>query len=172
MICAQPTKPRPSGDNPLRAPRVIDPSHPLLLGSASPRRREILAILRVPIVIAPSDADEVPRPTESPSDYLARVVREKLLSVAPHARTLTIGGVIVADTLVLLDDTILGKPSSVAEAASMVRRLSGRRHEVWTRFGIARPEAPDVHVHEETVRTAVVFSFPRGARDSPLRPER
>lgn len=136
---------------------MIDPSHPLLLGSASPRRREILAILRVPIVIAPSDADEVPRPTESPSDYLARVVREKLLSVAPHARTLTIGGVIVADTLVLLDDTILGKPSSVAEAASMVRRLSGRRHEVWTRFGIARPEAPDVHVHEETVRTAVVF---------------
>lgn len=136
---------------------MIAPSTPLLLGSASPRRREILTTLRIPITVAPADADETPREGEDADAYLERVVRDKLASVAPFAKERNAGAVLVADTLVLLDGAILGKPAGVDDAAAMLRRLSGRAHEVWSRFAIARPQAPSVPVHEQTVRTAVVF---------------
>ena len=136
---------------------MIASSTPLLLGSASPRRREILTTLRIPIAIAPANADETPRDGEDADAYLVRVVRDKLASVARFAKGHAAGALLVADTLVLLDRVILGKPADVADAASMLRRLSGRAHEVWTRFAIARPEQPDVPAHEQTVRTRVVF---------------
>ncbi len=136
---------------------MIAATTPLLLGSGSPRRRELLATVRIPFIVASADIDETPRDGEDPGSYLARVVRDKLASVGPVARSRNAGAVLVADTIVLLDDVILGKPADVAEAASMIRRLSGRMHEVWSRFAIARPADPTVPAHEQTVRTRVFF---------------
>lgn len=136
---------------------MISPSSPLLLGSGSPRRRELLSTLRIPLTVFPADADETPIPGEGAEAYLVRVVRAKLASVAAAAVERKAGAVLVADTLVLLDDVILGKPADAPHAASMLRSLSGRPHEVWSRFAISRPESPAAPAHEQTVRTRVFF---------------
>jgi septum formation protein len=146
----------------------------LLLGSGSPRRREILANLRVPFVVHVAGADESILVGEGPAPYLERVVRLKLAavgevyassSVAPREVKAT-SAVLVADTSVIDGDTILGKPADAAEAEAMIARLAGRTHEVWTRFVIGRvdahagqaaPERVLVAAHEETVVTRVTF---------------
>lgn len=137
---------------------MIDDASPLVLGSLSPRRREILETLRLPFVVASAQVDEEVRPGDTPDSYLSRVVRDKLAAVAriapSHGRAL-----LVADTVVISDGVILGKPRDPADAERMIARLSGREHEVATRFAIADlcgsdPSAP---VHEETVRTRVFF---------------
>jgi septum formation protein len=142
---------------------VIDASHPLLLGSASPRRLRILETLGIPAVAIPARADETPREGEPARAYLERVVRDKLGSVADRARSMATGGVLVADTLVLVDGEVLGKPRDAAEAGSMLRRLSGRAHEVWTRFALAGAAAPERALHEQTVRSGVEFRHLSGA---------
>ena len=136
---------------------VIDNSSPLVLGSGSPRRRQILETLGIPVRVFPGEADETIRAGESPDRYLARVVLEKLYSVARLFDGQPRGGLLVADTIVLLDDQILGKPTDETDARSMLRSLSGRRHEVWTRFALAAPHALTEPVHEQTVRTGVHF---------------
>lgn len=137
---------------------MIDHDHPLLLGSASPRRREILQTLRIPTIVVPGRADEQRRPGEQASTYIERVVREKLASVAAKAHEQPgVGGLLVADTIVLLGDQVLGKPATMAEAEHMLRQLSGRAHEVWTRFAIARPNDASHAAHEQTVVTKVHF---------------
>jgi septum formation protein len=139
----------------------------LLLGSGSPRRREILANLRVPFVVHVAGADESILAGEGPAAYLERVVRAKLAavgevyapsSVAPPEVKAT-SAVLVADTSVIDGDTILGKPGDADEAEAMIARLAGRTHEVWTRFAIGRvdPRAGVVVAHEETVITRVTF---------------
>src|SRR5580692_5148297 len=107
---------------------MIDAAPPLLLGSASPRRREILATLGLPIRVLPAVVDETPRAGEAPLDYLARVTLAKLAAVAPHPEAPRAGAVLVADTTVILDDRILGKPKDEAEARAMLAALSGREH--------------------------------------------
>lgn len=136
---------------------MIDIHHPLLLGSGSPRRLEILQTLRIPVVAVAAQADESRHPAEDAEDYLPRVVREKLASVAAHVHRRKFGGVLVADTIVLLDGDILGKPQDEAHAREMLALLSGRPHEVWTRFALASANDPGTPVHEETVRTRVEF---------------
>jgi septum formation protein len=136
---------------------VIHHSTPLVLGSGSPRRREILQTLSIPIRVIPGQADEDVHEAEAPATYLCRVVLEKLRDVADRLDGGPFGGLLVADTVVLLDDHILGKPTDEADASRMLRGLSGRAHEVHTRFAIARPEHPTQPVHEETVRTVVTF---------------
>lgn len=137
---------------------MIDDASPLVLGSLSPRRREILETLRLPFVIATAHVDEDVRAGETPDAYLLRVVREKLAAVArvapTHGRAL-----LVADTVVIADEEILGKPRDAADAERMIACLSGREHEVATRFAISDLRAADrgAPVHEETVRTKVVF---------------
>jgi septum formation protein len=132
---------------------MIDDSHPLLLGSASPRRREILTTLGLPLRVVSLDVDERVLPGERPEDYLARIVASKLAAAAPFAEGA--GGVLVADTSVILDGASIGKPSDEAHARKMLRDLAGREHEVWTRFAIAPPQAGAAHA--ETVRTRVFF---------------
>lgn len=136
---------------------MIDSHHPLLLGSGSPRRLEILQTLRIPVVAVAAHADESRHPAEEAEDYLPRVVREKLASIAVHAKNHKVGGVLVADTIVLLDGDILGKPQDEEHAIEMLERLSGRPHEVWTRFALAAISDPATPIHEETVRTRVEF---------------
>jgi len=134
---------------------MITPQTPLLLGSASPRRRELLEAVRVPLRVAAVDVDEAVRDGETPAAYLERVVRDKLLAVAAAGRVERCAAVLVADTSVVLDREILGKPATVDEAEAMVRRLAGVTHAVLTRYAIASGDAPSVPVVVRTVTTRV-----------------
>ncbi|ARE39274.1 Septum formation protein Maf [Rhodovulum sp. P5] len=101
----------------------------LILGSASPRRRELLAQLGVvPDDIRPADIDETPRKTDLPRPYCARMATEKVRAVTAAEDEL----VLCADTTVALGRRILGKPATAAEAAEFLLALSGRRHRVIT----------------------------------------
>ena len=101
----------------------------IVLASGSPRRGEILTNAGIPFVReVPNDIDETPRPGEPPRDYVVRLAREKAESVDAQIGRIVLG----ADTTVVIDGQILGKPSSPADAAHMLRLLSGRSHEVIT----------------------------------------
>ncbi|MGA2591056.1 MAG: Maf family protein [Bryobacteraceae bacterium] len=100
----------------------------LVLASRSPRRREILQQAGIPFVVRPADVDETPRPQESPRDYVARVAAEKACAVAAGPGDIVLG----ADTTVVVDGEMLGKPRNSADAARMLEMLSGRRHDVLT----------------------------------------
>lgn len=111
---------------------VIDGRHPLLLASASPRRRELLERAGVPVVVATLAIDEAVLEKEAPERYLERVVDDKL-----EAGWAQIGGspvVLVADTIVVCADRILGKPRDEEEARCTIAELAGRDHRVMTRF--------------------------------------
>ncbi len=101
----------------------------LILGSGSPRRRELLAqIGLVPDEIRAPDIDETPRPGELPRPYCARMAAAKADALAPGADEI----VIAADTTVALGRRILGKPRDADEARAFLAALSGRRHRVHT----------------------------------------
>lgn len=136
---------------------MIDGARPLLLGSASPRRREILAGLRIPISVCPADIVEDVLPGEDPEQYLARIVRGKLSAVTQRAAGIAYGALLVADTSVVLDHQILGKPSDVADAERLLTSLSGRTHVVYTRYAIAGPDAEGKALIERTVESKVTM---------------
>jgi septum formation protein len=124
---------------------------PLLLASASPRRREMLERVGVPIEVRPADVDEEPLPGEAPGPYVARVARDKA-----HAVTRLPGQwVLAADTTVTIDGDILAKAATPEEAAAMLRRLSGRVHQVITAFTIVG-EIDDRPFHEDVSITTDV----------------
>lgn len=104
----------------------------LHLASQSPRRRELLARLGLDFGVLDVEVAEVRAPGEAPASYVARVAREKagagLLRVVAVPAAVVLG----SDTEVVLDDTVFGKPADAAEAAAMLRRLSGRSHQVLT----------------------------------------
>jgi len=102
---------------------------PLLLASASPRRRELLERVGVPVEVQPADIDESTRDGEPPEVYVARLARTKASAIARGGRW-----VLAADTTVTIDGAILGKAETADEAADMLRRLSGRTHRVLTAF--------------------------------------
>ena len=106
------------------------------LASASPRRRELLAQIGVPVQRVQCSVDERPRPDEAPADYVQRVTRDKVgagVAIAPAGAV-----VLAADTAVVLDDAILGKPVDQQHAQAMLRSLSGRQHQVLTAVAVAR----------------------------------
>jgi septum formation protein len=105
-------------------------SPPLLLASASPRRRELLERVGLALEVHPADVDERPHDGEAPDVYVARIARAKAIAI-PRRSDLW---VLAADTTVTLDGAILGKAESPEEAAEMLRRLSGRTHQVLTAF--------------------------------------
>lgn len=102
----------------------------LALASKSPRRSELLAQLRIPFTVVDVDVPELRDAGESPEAYVLRVTRDK--ARAGHARCQGRGDawVLAADTDVVLDDMVFGKPSDADDAARMLRRLSGCTHEV------------------------------------------
>ena len=107
----------------------------LILGSGSPRRRELLAQLGiVPDAILPPDIDEDPVKGELPRPYAARLAREKAAAVTASDDDI----VLCADTTVALGRRILGKPSDAGEAAAFLTLLGGRRHEVITAVAVRR----------------------------------
>jgi septum formation protein len=107
----------------------------LILGSSSPRRKELLAQLGItPDLILPPDIDEDPRKGELPRPYALRLAREKALAVEAGPDDV----VICADTTVALGRRILGKPADAGEAAAFLTALAGRRHQVITAVAVRR----------------------------------
>jgi septum formation protein len=105
----------------------------LVLASASPRRRELLEQLGLNLQVTPANVDETPHPGERPGDYVRRVAAAKCDAVAT-TRALDLPGIpiLAADTIVIVDDQILGQPLDEADARRMLLLLAGRRHEVTT----------------------------------------
>lgn len=122
----------------------MPPAPDLILASASPRRRELLERLGLVLEIAPAAVDETAHPGEKPVDYARRVAAAKCDAVADGLAAGRELAVLGADTTVVIEDAILGKPADDADARAMLARLAGRRHEVVTaytlRFGGRRLE--------------------------------
>jgi len=98
---------------------------PLVLASRSPRRKQLLEMLGIPVVVSASEVQEIPLPNEAPSAYARRLARDKARAVPGEL-------VLGADTIVVVDDHLLEKPVDPADAVRMLSRLQGRRHEVIT----------------------------------------
>jgi septum formation protein len=107
----------------------------IILASSSPRRRELLNLIGIAHEVRPADVDETPFSGEQPVPHADRLAREKAGTVAAQEpQALVIG----ADTIVVVDDVILGKPVDEADARRMLRILSGREHRVVTAVAVAR----------------------------------
>ena len=107
----------------------------LILASASPRRRELLAAAGIVCHVDAADVDETAHVGELPAAYAERLARAKASRFAERHPGLRVLG---ADTIVVIDDEMLGKPVDAADARRMLRRLSGRTHEVLTAVAVAR----------------------------------
>jgi septum formation protein len=124
----------------------------LVLASASPRRAELLARLGLRCALRPADIDETPLPDEKPADYVRRMAAEKTTAAQAQLPADLAGlPLLAADTIVVIDRRILGKPSGAEEAAEMLQRLAGRRHEVTTAYRIVHGQA----VIERSISTSV-----------------
>jgi septum formation protein len=126
----------------------------LILASASPRRAEILRSAGLLFSVLSSAVDETPVPTESPQDLVRRLALAKAELVA--ARALGPAIVIAADTVVVLEGAILGKPRTSEDARQMLEKLSGRTHSVMT--GVTLIRLPDVERREFIETTQVHFA--------------
>jgi septum formation protein len=124
----------------------------IILASASPRRKELLAYLGYSFEVLTSAVDEEILSGETPEEYVARVSREKCLSVF-HANTDAI--VLAGDTSVVVDSKILGKPENRLQAKEMISLLSGRSHYVYSAFSIMGPKLKEVL--SGFVSTEVIF---------------
>jgi septum formation protein len=123
----------------------------LILASASPRRRELLAQIALPHTVEPAQIDESRRDGEPAVDYVRRLALEKASAIAlrrPDA------AILAADTTVVLDGDVLNKPSDVHEAEAMLRALAGRTHQVHTGIAVLHAGAARTHVES----TAVTFT--------------
>ena len=133
----------------------MDPQPALVLASASPRRRELLSQLGLSLTVRPVELDETPAAGEKAADYVRRIAGEKcdaaFAALPAEDQALAVLG---ADTIVIADGQILGKPRDAADARAMLQRLAGRRHEVTTAYRIRL--APDRMV-ERAVTTLVSF---------------
>lgn len=123
----------------------------LILASASPRRKELLGLFHIPFEIRVADIDEAMDPDKAPFDEVARVSRLKALAV-PRDESDT---VIAADTIVVCNGRVLGKPHSEDEAVEMLQLLSGREHQVMTGVTVlcgekseTFTEVTDIHFRE------------------------
>ncbi|MBE3598261.1 MAG: septum formation inhibitor Maf [Limnochordaceae bacterium] len=124
----------------------------LVLASTSPRRRQLLAMVGARFEVEVPDADEREYCLEDPERLVMALARAKAESVASRRpRDLVVG----ADTVVVLDGRILGKPADGREAREMLEALSGRTHEVWTGVALVRREPEACRVEAE--RTEVTF---------------
>ena len=129
---------------------LTNTSTPLVcLASVSPRRRELLAQIGVPHSVVAADIDETAMPGEAPRDYVVRMARQKALTVRQRGARLP---VLAADTTVVLDNTIYGKPRDRDDGVAMLGRLSGRTHEVLTAVALASSHEVTLCLSVSTVR--------------------
>ena len=129
------------------------PQPPLVLASASPRRRELLDRAGVAVEVIPADVEERHRPGEGPEAFATRLAVEKAQAVAervgPNPRRRVLG----ADTIVVLDGAILGKPRDADHAVELLTRLTGRTHRVIT--AVALVDSETLAVRAATVTSSV-----------------
>ena len=125
----------------------------LILASASPRRKELLGLFHIPFVIRVADIDETMDPDLAPAEEVGRVSRMKALAVSREPEDV----VIAADTIVVCNHRVLGKPHSPEEAVETLKLLSGRDHQVMTGVTVVRgdqaetfTEVTDLHFRELT----------------------
>lgn len=128
----------------------MHPSPAVILASASPRRRELLTLIGIAHEVRPADIDESAFPDEAPAPHAERLARGKAHALVEGNRHAVI---IAADTIVVIDGEILGKPRDAAHAAEMLRRLAGREHTVYTAIAVARDERTESAV--EAVRVTM-----------------
>jgi MAF protein len=128
---------------------------PFVLASSSPRRRELLASLGISFTVIKPDIEEDQRPGENPLDYVQRLSVEKAMDVLAKLPDMSV--VLAADTIVIYENAILGKPQNPDEARDMLRRLRGDQHRVCTSLtlmseGIAltRHACTDVYMRDYT----------------------
>lgn len=133
--------------------QILVTKKPFILASASPRRRKFLEELGIDFTIQVADVNETPGRSESPEDFVRRLAFEKADAVSKHYHASWVFG---ADTVVVLDGKILGKPQDEAAARSMLQNLSGRCHEVWTGFCLSSVE--NAVVMQQAVKTDVWFA--------------
>jgi septum formation protein len=126
-------------------------SLPLVLASASPRRAELLRLAGYVFTTSQADLDETPYPGEAADVYVRRLAEAKAAAVAAgHPGAVVLG----ADTTVVVDGDILGKPADAADAAAMLTRLQGRAHDVYTGVAVTGPAG----VESAVARTQVWFA--------------
>jgi len=118
----------------------------LTLASSSPRRRQLLEMLGIPVRVVSPNVSEVRRPVETPMDYVERLAREKALAVPGRL-------VLGADTTVVVRDEVLEKPVDAVDALRMLKKLQGRTHQVVTSIALVAGET----IHQATDVTNVVF---------------
>ena len=124
----------------------------LILASASPRRQELLRQAGFEFEVRPAKVEEISLPGEAAEDFARRAARDKALDVAASAPPDSI--VLGADTVVVADREILGKPADAPDAARMLRRLSGATHRVITGICLVRaPDRLEALAHETTLVT-------------------
>ena len=115
---------------------MIDPSAPVILASASPRRRRLLEQIGLRFDVEPADVDETALPGETATSHVERLAREKAEAVAArHPEAVVVGG----DTVVILDGELLTKPADEADAVATLLRLQGREHRVETGVAVVAP---------------------------------
>ena len=120
----------------------------ILLASSSPRRRELLTMIGIAHEVIPADIDESYLPGEVPVAHAERLARTKAGAVAArHPGAIVVG----ADTIVVIDNAVLGKPRDTADAARMLRVLSGRTHTVFTAVAVQNGAAIESGVEAVTV---------------------
>jgi septum formation protein len=124
----------------------------LVLASESPRRRELLARIGQPFEVEASGVDECVEAGEDPVTFASRLARDKASEVSRRRPDAWVLG---ADTIVVIDGEVLGKPADAAEARSMLHRLAGRAHEVVTAYALVGPGG--AVFEERQVRSTVVF---------------
>ncbi len=113
----------------------------LILASQSPRRKELLGLFHIPFTVRVADIDETMDPAKDPAQEVARVSKAKALAVPRQAEDV----VIAADTIVVLEDRVLGKPKDEAHAEQMLSALSGRDHQVMTGVTVLKGDSALTH---------------------------
>jgi septum formation protein len=126
-----------------------------VLASASPRRAELLSAADIAFDVMPAHVDESIGEGETAERYVRRLARSKAEALVPRAGGRPILG---ADTIVVVDDQVLGKPADSADASRMLRLLSGREHTVITGVCLLLPEQPGAPHHTAVSRTGVAFA--------------
>jgi septum formation protein len=119
----------------------------IVLASSSPRRRHLLEMLGIDHDVVPADVAEVQEPGEAPATMALRLARVKAETVARARPDVP---VLAADTVVVIDDDVLGKPVDEKDARRMLRRLSGRSHVVITAVALVLPDGKTLERHDVT----------------------
>lgn len=133
---------------------------PLALASRSPRRRELLARLEVPLLFTVGDVNEGWDGSEAPVSYVERLAREKLDAARASARAQGAYACLSADTVVVIDGLILEKPDDREHAVALLDRISGRWHEVYTGLALERLDDGRCAVGHERTRVRLDLENP------------